>query len=244
MRHGARLGFRPITDGQEHAPNDVPMNAPQEVRLILPWVETTIERAIDDPGVVTGRNPARVDRVGLVEQIAELRESVAPHAGNRRAASRVLVDEVIDDVTAERALQVEHVVRYTELLADASRVIDRVKGATRSIRDVVTVAEQLHRRADDIVALLDEQCRGDGRIDPAGHRHQHPLSHRQAPTACGRAAGDWPRALRTRLGKTCVTRSIEASVVRLPRLMRIAALAMSGRTPHAVSTCDGVTLPL
>jgi hypothetical protein len=65
-----------------------------------------------------------------------------------------------------------------------------------------------------------------------------------APTACGRAEGEWPRALRTRFGNTWLTRSIAASVVRLPRLIRIAALAMSARTPQAWSTCDGVTLPL
>ena len=81
-------------------------------------------------------------------------------------------------------------------------------------------------------------------IDAAGHGDQHSLPHRQAPTGSGLEAGGWPRALRTRAGKTCATRSIATSVVRLPRLMRMAALAISGLTPHAVSTCDGVTLPL
>src|SRR5205085_7310683 len=179
--------------------------------------------------------------VGLVEQIAKLREGVASHAWNRRTTARVLVHEIADDVAPEGALEIEDVVRHAQLLAHPPRVVDRVERAAWAIGHVIPIAEQLHGRADHIVTLLDEQRRGDGRIDAAGHRDQHSLPHRQAPTACRRAAGAWPRALRTSAGNTCATRSTHASVVRLPRLMRIAALAMSARTPHAVSTCDGVT---
>src|SRR5207237_6304832 len=106
---GARLGLRPVADGKEHAPNDIPVNAPQEVRLIFPRVETAVQRAVDDPRVVPGGDPSRVDSVGLVEQIAKLREGVASHAWNRRTTARVLVHEIADDVAPEGALEIEDV---------------------------------------------------------------------------------------------------------------------------------------
>jgi hypothetical protein len=38
------------------------------------------------------------------------------------------------------------------------------------------MTEKLHRRANHVIALLDEHSRGDRRIDAAGHSDQHPLA--------------------------------------------------------------------
>src|SRR2546423_11592870 len=98
--------------------------------------------------------------------------------------------------------------------------------------------EKLHGGAHYVVAALDEQRCGDRRIDAAGHRDQNSFSRH------GYCAVVNCLALATRAGKTSITRSMHSSVVSEPRLMRTAALARSGRTPSALRTCDGVTLPL
>ena len=178
------------------------VDAPEEVRLVLRAIEAAMQHAVVDARVVARRDPLRVDRVGLHEQIAELRERVAAHARNRRAAARVLVHEVVDDVAAERALEIEHVVRHAELLADAPRVVDRVERAARAVGQIVAVAEELHRRADDVVALLDEHRRGDRRIDAARHRDEHALARSLAVHAQLATPRHAPRALSTSAGNT------------------------------------------
>ena len=202
-----------------------------------------MQLAVHRARVVPGRDPPRVDRVGLHEQVAELRERVAAHARNRRASVRVLVHEIVDDVATERALEIEHVVRNAERLTDAPRVVHRVERAARAIGQIVVVAEELHRRADDVVALLDEHRRGDGRIDAAGHGDQHALLHRarSARPHGGRSSARLVHERRKHLGD-----AVDA------RVGREAADAHANRrsprsrsdTPIALSTCDGVMLPL
>src|SRR5262245_8757454 len=187
---------------------------------------------------MTRGDPLGVDAVGLHEQIAELRECVAAHARNGRASTRVFAHEVVDDVAAERTLEVEHVVRHAEGLADAARIVHRVERAARTVWQIVAMAEQLHRRTDDVVALLDEHCRSNRRIHAARHGDQHALLHR-----CSYPARAIPCAFSTSAGKTSATRSMHSSVVSEPRLMRIADDASSGSTPIAANTCDGVMLP-
>ena len=82
-----------------------------------------MQLTVDDACVVACRNPSCIDRVGLPHEVAKLRESVAANARNRRAASGVLAYKVVDHILAESRLEVDHVVRYAKLLADATCVI-------------------------------------------------------------------------------------------------------------------------
>ena len=67
--------------------------------------------------------------------------------------------------------------RNAELLADAPRIIDGIERAARPIGNFIAVAEELHRRADDVISLLDQQRSGDGRIDAARHGDKNTLLH-------------------------------------------------------------------
>ena len=76
----------------------------------------------------------------------------------------------------------------------------------------VALIVELHRHADDVVALFGEQRRGDRRIDAARHRHDDPLAgtaHRRAG-ARRRSFSHQPSAAPP------TTWSISASVVVLP----------------------------
>ena len=198
--------------------------------------------AVDYARVMTCRDPFRIDRVGLAYQVAELRERVAAHARNRRASARILADEIVDHVVTESCLEIDDVVRNAELLADAARVVDGIERAARAIGNVVAVTEQLHRCTDDVVALLDEQCRR----RPTNRRRQtwrRALSPSSSVRlACG---GELGGPCSTSAGNTSATRSTHSSVVSAAeahadrRRMRD-----PGRTPMARSTWDGLMLPL
>ena len=110
----ARLCLRLVADGQQQPAHDITRDAPQEVRLVLGVIQSTIQVAVDGARVVTRRDPVALERLGLAHQVAELRERVAAHAGNRRAAAAVLVHEILHHVAPERALQIEHVVRHAK----------------------------------------------------------------------------------------------------------------------------------
>src|SRR2546426_12618416 len=107
-------------------------------------------------------NPLRVDSVRLFEEVTKLRKGVAAHARNWRATARIFADEVVDHIVSESALEIQHVVRDPELLADPSSVVYGVQRAAGPVGDILAVAEKFHGRANDIVALLDQERGGDG----------------------------------------------------------------------------------
>src|SRR5207249_11039501 len=87
---------------------------PQEVRLVLPGIAAAIQGAVPGDRVVPGGDVGAVEGVGMVHEVAKLRERIAAHARNRRAAACILGNEVRDYVAAEPILEVENVVRDAE----------------------------------------------------------------------------------------------------------------------------------
>ena len=105
---------------------------------------------------------------------------VAVEAGVGRAAAAVLGDERLDDVLEKLALQIQRVVRDAEPVGDAAGVLDILDaaalGATRQAFGP-SLGPEAHGDANHLVALFDEQRRGDGRIDAAAHAHDYSLRH-------------------------------------------------------------------
>ena len=87
---------------------------------------------------------------------------------------RVVVDETIDHVAAERLFEIQHVVRDPEHRRAASGVVEVVDTATalgvRRARRCI----HLHRHADDVVTCLHQEAGGDRRIDAAAHCGDNP----------------------------------------------------------------------
>ena len=103
----------------------------------------------------------------MSDEVAELGERVASHAGNRCAALRVFVHEIVDYVSAKTILEIENVVGNAELGGHGSGVLNGIQRAARAVRDRVTVAKQLHRGTDDIVPRFHQQRRRYRRVDAA-----------------------------------------------------------------------------
>ena len=77
---------------------------------------------------MTRRDKLGVHAIGIIEQLAELDPVVALHTRIRRAAGRVLGDEIVDDLD-ELSLQIQRVKRDAELVGDAAGVFGVARGA-------------------------------------------------------------------------------------------------------------------
>ena len=104
-------------------------------------------------------------------QIGEFHVLVAGHARDRGFAGDVGSGEGLDHLLTKALLVIEHIMRNAEPRGDVPRIVDVLPRAARALamRRFAVVVE-LHRDADDVVALESEHRRHDGRIDPARHR--------------------------------------------------------------------------
>src|SRR5256885_912126 len=190
-------------------------------------ITPAIQRAVLRDRVMAGGDRVAVERVGVMQQIAELGERIASDAGDGRSPARILGNEIVDDIVAEAVLEVQHVMRNPELVRDELGIGDRVEGTARAVGHAVAVAEQLQRRADDVVPLLHKQRRRDGAVHPARHCDEH--SHR-----CSTADNDLTSP--TIRGSASATASTSSMVLSLPNEKRSAAMPSSRGTSIAVST--------
>ena len=221
---GANLGLGEFAQRESQPGQQRAGKAPQEVGLILRRVAAPEESRlpVHDPGphVVSGSDGIAAEQLSPPQQVPELGVGIATDAGVGRAAARVLRDEVVDDVAGELILHVEDVVGDAQRIGDPARVHDAVQPAAGARRSrLLLVAEGLHGRADELVALLGQQRGRHRGVDPSGHGHQDPLGgHRQAAPAPARA--------RARVTISTVRRAASltsAEVVVRPRLKRTEA---------------------
>jgi hypothetical protein len=72
-------------------------------------------------------------------------------------------------VQIEAVFQIEDVMGDSDGVGHVPRIVDRIQRAARAVGNVVAIAEQLHRRAYHVVALLDEVGSCHGAVDPTRH---------------------------------------------------------------------------
>ena len=125
------------------------------------------------------RRGAEIPR--YTQQIAELDPLIAADARDRCLASGVAVDKIVDDRSPEAALVIEHIMGNAEALGDAGGVVDVAPGTAGAVAPCGgAMVVELQRNADDFKPALDQQGRGHRRVDPAGHRDDHPVAGRVA----------------------------------------------------------------
>ena len=167
----------------------------EEVRLILRRVRAALQPVASGGGieiharVVTRRHELRAEPVGAVDERRELQVAVAVDARDRRAAGRILADEVRDDGLGELRLEIDDVVRDADARGHAARVVEVVDRAARAEAHAALVRSsclvvQLHRQPDDVVPLARQQRGGHRRVDAA--RHGYDNTH-----ALSRVSGQW-----------------------------------------------------
>src|SRR4026207_1367491 len=110
-------------------------------------------------------------------QRSELQTTVAGNTRNGRLAVQITRDERLNHVALKVALQIQNVKRKAELFSNATSVVNVVeRAATRGQRvavfiniDAPPLVPELHRKANQLVSLILQNCRGRGRIHATTH---------------------------------------------------------------------------
>ena len=140
----------------------------QEVTLVLHRVARAMEletpSSFDDARVVTGCNTRSSELIGQTQELGDFHAAIAAHAGARGRPPRDSpVNERIDHRLAKELAPIERVVRKSELVGDATRVVHVFgRAAAAANRPVVRVIPKVQRHSNDLVSL-GEQTR-------CGHR--------------------------------------------------------------------------
>ena len=142
---------------------------------------------------MAGGQTLGADLARHAEKRLELHVRVAVGAGDGRAAGEILIDERAHDALLELLLEVHDVMRKIQVLRDALGVVDIVERAAAVLLGTVALefgeaalVPELHREADDGVALLLKDGGDGGGIDAAGHgdRDQAALGFLASRAAC------------------------------------------------------------
>ena len=115
-------------DGEEQVWQHVPLDAVQDVRLILFRIDALVQFAVDNLGIVPRGDGVAAELLTELPELAELQPVVADDAGVRRAALEVFVREIIDD-RAELVFEIEGVKRNVELVRHAAGIAGVNRGA-------------------------------------------------------------------------------------------------------------------
>src|SRR5690242_6114845 len=192
--------------------------------------------AVRNARVVAGREPIRAELShDVAEECLELHVVVARYAGIRRLAARVRVHEAVHHIAAEDLGVVERVERDAEHRRRPTCVLPRlIRPAAARRVGVVAGGHKTHPHADDILAALGKERRGDRRVDTAAHGYEY-AAH--AVTAASL------RMRETTPGNTARNASTSVSVVARPTVTRSEPFAISRSRPSARMTCDGSVSP-
>ncbi len=131
-------------------------------RIGAPCEQVAASRLVPrDTGVVSGGDGIGAQSPGSIEQRGELQIAVAARAGQRRASRRVLADEVRDHLFLELALEIQDVVGDIDGSRHPPGVVQVVeRAAAPECPLAIGLIVELHRQADDIVALFDQHGGG------------------------------------------------------------------------------------
>ena len=138
------------------------------VGLILGDVQTLSDlkqfrfRIVDDARVVAGRKVRRVECLShfIIEE-TELHLEIAHHAGIRRHPCCVGLDEIIED---ELLVRLSHI-------DDLERNPDEFRHLAGAFDLLVLPVKLIHGSAVNLIALIEQEARGQRGIHAAGHCH-------------------------------------------------------------------------
>src|SRR5580700_1985536 len=106
----------------------LPLRGKQEIALVARRVACAVEfgplRAANPAGIMPCRLRRGTEIPRHTQQIAEFDPLIAADARDRRLASRVAVDKIVDDRSPEAALVIEHIMRDAEALGDPRCIVD------------------------------------------------------------------------------------------------------------------------
>src|SRR5215469_3998355 len=180
---GAGLVLRKVAQRKPQEFQFLPRRCKQEIALVARRIPRPMQLRPSRPGdaahIMAGRERAGTEVARDPEKTAKLDPLVAANARDRGLTTAVIVDKIVDDCGAKAALVVEHVMGDAEMIGDLGGIVYVPPGTTSAGTSCGgAVVVELQRGADDLEALLDEQCRGYGRVDPTRHRYDDAMTGR------------------------------------------------------------------
>jgi hypothetical protein len=124
----------------------------------------------------------RAELQRVIEEGLELDLGVAQHIGIRRAAGRVLAQELGEHAVLVLGGEVHGLEFDPDHVRGRGRV-DQVL-PRRAVLVIVVVLPVLHEETDDLMALLFQQMRRDRRIDAARHADDDTGTHARSTEGC------------------------------------------------------------
>src|SRR5437763_2803808 len=126
--------------------------------------------------IMTRRDVIAAERPGFTPEISELEFFIAHHARVRRPAGLVFAGEIINHDALELIGLVNDVMWNAERMRHAARIGDRLRSAAFVLRARDTILRpDLHRYANDFVALLAQKISGDAGVHSTTHAEQNTL---------------------------------------------------------------------
>ena len=116
------------------------------------------------------RDEIRAELIRAVNQSAKFQILIAHHARIRCAAGLVFIGEILDDVLLEFRRLVNEVIWDVELVTNRAGVGDGLRAAAFVLGAVHAILRpEFQCDADDLVALLQQQCRRGGGVHSPAH---------------------------------------------------------------------------
>ncbi|CRQ69508.1 hypothetical protein PAERUG_E5_London_17_VIM_2_12_12_04056 [Pseudomonas aeruginosa] len=175
---GADFRLLQFADGEQAAGDLLAAHRVQEVALVLVRVQALEQLgapvAVAAPHIVAGGDQVRAEHQRVVEERLELDFAVAEDVRVRRTAGLVLGKEVLEHVIPVFRGEVRRVQLDADPVADGLGVGQVLAGGT--VFGAVVLVPVLHEQAFDLIALLQQEQGGDGRVDAAGHADDHALA--------------------------------------------------------------------
>src|ERR1035437_8062435 len=126
---------------------------------------------------MAGGDELRAELVGAINQSSKLQILIAQHAWVWCAAGLVFVGKILDDVFLEFRRLVNEVVGDAEFVADRAGVGDGLRAAAFVLGAVHAILRpELERDADDLITLLQQQCRRGGGVHSPAHTDDDALT--------------------------------------------------------------------
>src|SRR5260370_10674463 len=134
-RAGANFGLGDRAERKKRAREFGLSEREKKIRLILGIVGGAQQMeaavgAVFNPGVVSGRDKIRCQRMRAGPQTIELDFAIAHHARIRSAPAEIFGDKVIDHAGGEVGAQIDHVKRKIHPLGDPARIFEILMRAT------------------------------------------------------------------------------------------------------------------
>ncbi len=126
---------------------------------------------------MAGRHGVGAEVTGRVQEIGEFDVLIAAHARDGRFARDITLGKRGDDLVAEAAFIIEHVVRDPEFRRHRTGIVDIASGAAGSFARGgfgSTGVVELQGDADDVVAVAGQQCGHHRGVDATRHRDDDP----------------------------------------------------------------------